>query len=113
MAFYRRYALYVYLIFLVMICFIQFLCVVLYSRPARVIKPRITQDAPRAAIAARKPVVPASSVQQKPARRDFAKSSGGGAVPKRHSPSVTPSGPGARHKKPVKVCVTCIVLCVT
>ena len=94
-----------------MIYFIQFLCtcVVLYSRPARVIKPRRTEDAPRAAIAARKPVVPASSVQQKPARRDFAKPSGGGAAPKKHSPS----GPGARHKKPVKVCVTCIVLCVT
>lgn len=83
--------------------------IVVYSRPARVIKPRRNEDAPRAAAAARKPVVPASSVQQKPARRggDFAKPSGGGYPPKKHSPSVAPSGPGARHKggKPVKVCI--------
>ena len=67
------------------------------------IKPRRTEDAPRAAVAARKPVVPASSVQQKPARRDVAKPSGGGAAPKKHSPSVPASGPGARYKGGKKV----------
>lgn len=83
--------------------FTHFLCCSFISRPARVIKPRRTEDAPRAAVAARKPVVPASSVQQKPARRDVAKPSGGGAAPKKHSPSVPASGPGARYKGGKKV----------
>lgn len=67
------------------------------SRPARVIKPKRTEDVHRAP-AARKPVVPASSVQYKPPRRtDVSKPPGGGAGSKKNlSPGV--SGPGGRAK---------------
>ena len=73
------------------------------SRPARVIKPRRTEDPPRpTAGAARKSVAPVQ--QQKPARRDVAKPSVSG-ISKKSSPSVAPNGPGSRSKggKPVKV----------
>ena len=89
------------------------LCHLCSSRPARVIKPRRTEDPPRpTAGAARKSVAPVQ--QQKPARRDVGKPSVSG-VSKKGSPSVAPSGPGSRSKggKPVKVFriyVMCIIV---